>query len=150
MADGVVAATHDGVPDNVPLNWASYPITFETVAGNYAVIDLGDGRSADYAHMIPGTLKVKQGDRVRRGDVVGLLGNSGNSTAPHLHFHLTDRPSFIEANGIPYLFERLRIQKARFVTLDEFDFRIEIVDPTVREATRELVLEDDLIGFDGP
>ena len=48
------------------------------------------------------------------------------------------------------LFERFRVQKARFVTIGELDFKIEVLDPTVREATRELVLEDDLIAFDGP
>jgi murein DD-endopeptidase len=149
VADGVVVDTHDGIPDNVPLKSPVIPITFETVAGNYLVVDLGNGRAADYAHLIPGSLRVTPGDRVRRGDVLGLLGNSGNSTAPHLHFHVTDRPSFLEANGIPYHFERVRIQKAR-VLPGEDDFQAEIVDPAVREATRELVLEDDLIGFDGP
>lgn len=51
------------------------------------MLDLGDNRHAFYGHLLPGSLRVKPGDRVRRGQVIGRLGNSGNSTGPHLHFH---------------------------------------------------------------
>jgi len=78
------------------------PITLETVGGNYVIIDIGGGRYAFYAHLQPGSLRVKKGDRVRRGQVVGLVGNSGNSTEPHLHFHLADGTTPLGAEGIPY------------------------------------------------
>jgi murein DD-endopeptidase MepM/ murein hydrolase activator NlpD len=60
---------------------------------------------AFYAHMQPGSLRVKLGEKVRRGQVLGLVGNSGNSTAPHLHFHVTDANSPLESEGLPYVFE---------------------------------------------
>jgi len=60
------------------------------------------GRFAFYAHLQPGSLKVRLGQRVRRGQVLGLVGNSGNSTEPHLHFHLSDANSPLGSEGIPY------------------------------------------------
>src|SRR5262249_14868499 len=53
-------------------------------------------------HMQPGSLRVRAGDRVRRGQVLGLVGNTGNSVAPHLHFHVMDGPSALDSNGLPY------------------------------------------------
>jgi len=61
------------------------------------------GRDAFYAHLQPGSLRVKRGDKVRTGQVVGLVGNSGNSTEPHLHFHLSDGNSPLGSEGIPYI-----------------------------------------------
>lgn len=58
------------------------PITLETVGGNHVILDLGAGRYACYAHLQPGSIRVKPGDRVRTGQVLGLVGNSGNSTEP--------------------------------------------------------------------
>lgn len=55
---------------------------------------------------------MKVGDRVRRGQVIGLVGNSGNSTAPHLHFHITDGNSPLESEGVPYLLESFEVQTA--------------------------------------
>jgi murein DD-endopeptidase MepM/ murein hydrolase activator NlpD len=54
------------------------------------ILDLGGGRYAFDAHLQPGTIRVKPGDRVRTGQILDLVGNSGNSTEPHLHFHLPD------------------------------------------------------------
>lgn len=103
VADAVVAATKDGIPENVPGPTSrAVPITLDTVGGNYIVLDLGNGRFAFYAHLQPGSLRVKPGDRVRRGQVIGLVGNSGNSTEPHLHFHVSDGASPLGAEGLPY------------------------------------------------
>jgi murein DD-endopeptidase MepM/ murein hydrolase activator NlpD len=65
-------------------------------------IDIGNEKFALYAHMQPGSLRVKVGDHVRRGQVIGLLGNSGNSTEPHVHFQIADGPSFLTSEGEPY------------------------------------------------
>jgi len=54
----------------------------------------------------PGSRKVKPGDKVAAGQVLGLLGNSGNSDAPHLHFHVMDGPSPLKSNGLPYVFTK--------------------------------------------
>ena len=70
------------------------------------VIDIGGGNFAFFAHLQPGSLRVRLGDKVHRGDVIALLGNTGNTDAPHLHFHVMDGPSPIDANGLPYAFNR--------------------------------------------
>lgn len=83
----------------------SYPpfIPLEEGDGNHVVIDLGNGNFALYAHMKKGTITVQQGDFVTRGQVLGLLGNSGNTSAPHLHFHMMTGPSTFGSDGIPYM-----------------------------------------------
>jgi len=113
VADGVVAAIKDGIPENIPGPASrAVPITPETIGGNHVILDLGGGRFAFYAHMQPGSLRVKVGDRVRRGQVIGLVGNSGNSTEPHLHFHVTDVNSPLESEGLPYVLESFEVQTA--------------------------------------
>ena len=103
VADATVSATKDGIPENVPgITSRAVPITIDTVGGNYVILDLGGGKFAFYAHIQPGTLRVKTGDRVKRGQVLGLVGNSGNSTEPHLHFHISDSALPLEAEGLPY------------------------------------------------
>ena len=62
------------------------------VRGNYVL----------YAHLQPGSVRVVPGQRVRRGDVVGLVGNSGNSIVPHLHVQVTSGPSTFASAGVPY------------------------------------------------
>jgi hypothetical protein len=101
VANARVAATLDGLPEQIP---GQYPknIPIEQADGNSVVLDLGDGNYALYAHLQPGSLRVKQGEQVTRGQVLGLVGNSGNSVAPHLHFHVMDGPSPLGSNGLPY------------------------------------------------
>jgi murein DD-endopeptidase MepM/ murein hydrolase activator NlpD len=92
------------LPDQAP---GSLPdpsaITLDTVDGNHVVLDIGGGNFAFYAHMQPGSVRVKVGDRMRRGQVLGLLGNTGNSSAPHLHFHIMNGPSVLGSDGLPYV-----------------------------------------------
>jgi len=101
VADGVIAATKDSIPENVP-GGRAVKIDLVTVGGNFVGIDIGGGKYALYAHVLPGSLRVKIGDRVKRGQVIALLGNSGNSTEPHVHFQIADGPSFLAAEGLPY------------------------------------------------
>jgi murein DD-endopeptidase MepM/ murein hydrolase activator NlpD len=111
VADGIVVATKDGIPENVPGPTSrAVAITLETVGGNYVILDLGNGRFAFYAHLQPGSLRVKNGDKVRRGQVVGLVGNSGNSTEPHLHFHISDANSPLGSEGLPYALSSFEVQ----------------------------------------
>ncbi|MGH7470700.1 MAG: M23 family metallopeptidase [Longimicrobiales bacterium] len=112
VADGVVASVKDGIPDNVPgATSRAVPITLETVGGNYVILDLGLGRYAFYAHLVSGSLRVKPGDRVKRGQLLGLVGNSGNSTGPHLHFHIADANSPLSSEGLPYLIDSWELQR---------------------------------------
>lgn len=101
VADARVASVIDGLPEETP---GKYPeaISLAQADGNAVVLELGKARFALYAHLQPGSVRVKAGDRVRRGQVLGLVGNSGNSVAPHLHFHVMDGASPLDANGLPY------------------------------------------------
>jgi murein DD-endopeptidase MepM/ murein hydrolase activator NlpD len=83
------------------------PIDF---SGNQVVLRLGPKRYAVYAHLQPGTVAVKVGQRVRTGRVLAKLGNSGNTTAPHLHLVITDRPQFISATSLPFVIDRYTLQ----------------------------------------
>ncbi|MFC2131255.1 M23 family metallopeptidase [Bacteroidota bacterium] len=104
VANGVVTAIHGGVPNNTPVG-EIFELDFQDMAGNYVIIDIGNNHYVAYCHMIPGSIKVKVGDEVKTGDVLGLLGNSGNSGAPHLHFQITTGNSFYAGEGLPYVFD---------------------------------------------
>jgi murein DD-endopeptidase MepM/ murein hydrolase activator NlpD len=102
-ADGTVVATEDDLPEQIPGKLPE-DATIQMAAGNHVVVDIGEGRFAFYAHMQPGSIKVKLGDKVKTGQVLGLLGNTGNTDTPHLHFHIMDGPSPLLSNGLPFLF----------------------------------------------
>jgi hypothetical protein len=103
VAAGTVVATENDLPEQIPGKLPE-DATIQMAGGNYAVVDIGNGRYAFYAHMQPGSVRVKAGDKVTTGQVLGLLGNSGNTDTPHLHFHIMDGPSPLLANGLPYVF----------------------------------------------
>lgn len=103
VADGTVIRVVDGLPENNGSAHDAPLDTFEDYAGNYLVLDIGQGRYAGYMHCIPGSFKVREGDQVREGDELARLGNSGNSDAPHLHFQITDDPDVFKSRGIPFV-----------------------------------------------
>jgi hypothetical protein len=105
---GKVVAAVDEYPDAVPPN-SPGKVDFAQAGGNRVIIKLADGVFAGYGHMKPGSVRVQVGDRVRVGQVLGKLGNSGNSSGPHLHFQLMSRPSFLNADGLPFRLERFRL-----------------------------------------
>lgn len=143
VADGNVVELKDGIPENIPgADSRAVEITLETVGGNYVLLDLGDGRYAFYAHLQPGSLKVGVGDTVRRGDVLGLVGNSGNSTEPHLHFHVSSDPSPLATEGLPYVLERFW-QQGDITRSREI---VAIAQATEREG--EIPLEGAVIAFE--
>lgn len=102
VASGRVVAAVDKYEDQIP---GQLPpgLPIEEADGNYVVIDVGGGNFAFYAHMIKGSITVEEGDFVTRGQVIGLLGNSGNTSAPHLHFHILAGPETLGSNGLPYV-----------------------------------------------
>jgi hypothetical protein len=116
VADGLVVAAADGYPDNIPRTPAGFetavPVTLESVAGNRVVIDLGGGQYAYYAHLQPGSVRVKAGERVRRGQPLARVGSSGDARQPHLHFQVNDNPEVLASEGLPQLFERYRTRTA--------------------------------------
>jgi hypothetical protein len=111
VADGSITATLDeldpGTPGTLP---AADPvlgpkITVQTVDGNHIVQDLGGGIYAFYAHLVKGSLVVKPGDRVTKGQMIAKLGNTGNSSVSHMHFHLMDGPSVLGSDAVPYVLD---------------------------------------------
>lgn len=115
VADARVVAAKDGLPDNVPRTADGFspavPITMETVAGNAVVLDLGGGQFAYYAHLKPGSVRVKTGDLVKRGEFIGQIGNSGDARWPHLHFQVTTGPDILATEGVPFLIDRYRTRE---------------------------------------
>jgi murein DD-endopeptidase MepM/ murein hydrolase activator NlpD len=109
VMDSTVAATRDGVAESAVLVKNPARIEPEFAAGNYVALDLGAGHYAFYEHLKPGSIRVKIGDRVRRGSVIGLLGYTGESTGPHLHFHIGDKNSPLGAEGLPYQLEGFNV-----------------------------------------
>jgi hypothetical protein len=108
VADATVASVTDGQPEQTP---GQYPtnISLDKADGNSVILDLGDNRFALYAHLQPGSIKVRRGDKVKRGQVLALVGNSGNSVAPHLHFQVAAGPSSLASNGLPYEIDDFQI-----------------------------------------
>lgn len=111
VADGTVSSTLDtvdaGTPGVLP---ADDPVlgpklTIENVDGNHIIEDLGGGVWAMYAHLVKGSLLVKPGDKVKKGQKIAELGNTGNSSAPHLHFQLMDNASLLQADAVPYVID---------------------------------------------
>ena len=92
----------DGQPDQAPGKMPA-DLPFSKLPGNHVVIGMKGGFSAVYAHLKPGSVRVNVGDKVQAGNVIGLLGNSGASLAPHLHFHIVNGPSPITSDGYPYV-----------------------------------------------
>lgn len=147
VADGIVSEVKDGIPENVPGPGSrAVPITLETVAGNHVIVNIGDGVYAFYAHLQPGSINVKVGDKVRHGQVIGLVGNSGNSTEPHLHFHLIDANSPLGGEGLPYAYSDFEVE-GRIADLQNGKFP-EWKSLAVPEQHRmEIPLENEIVRF---
>jgi murein DD-endopeptidase MepM/ murein hydrolase activator NlpD len=86
------------------------------------IVDIGNGRYIMYAHLIPGSVTVAVNDEVSAGQVLGKLGDSGNASAPHLHFQVMDRPSPLGAHGLPFVFNSMdREATIPGTVIDELD-----------------------------
>jgi murein DD-endopeptidase MepM/ murein hydrolase activator NlpD len=157
-ADGIVVDMLDELEDNVPGQLPDpNSITLKNVDGNYVVIDHGNGLYSFYAHLQRGSVEVEVGDEVQAGDQLGLLGNTGNSSAPHLHFHVMAGPSPVGSDGLAYVLDSFLLagvadgSEAQFVAaLTEgeasFPSRSEL-DPIEHE--RELPLDNTILNFPG-
>lgn len=139
VADATVVIAKDGLPDNVPGHntpehegfHPAVPITMDTVGGNTITLSLGDGQFAYYFHLQAGSMRVKVGDHVRRSQILALIGNSGDSREPHVHFEVTTSSKPSAGEGLPYLIDQYRVKS-----------------PNGWESrTRELPLKDMVIDF---
>jgi murein DD-endopeptidase MepM/ murein hydrolase activator NlpD len=111
VADGTVVEVYSELNNQVPGNLPDpKTITLQNVDGNHIVLDLWHGKYGFYAHLQKDSLLVKKGDRVKRGQALALLGNTGNTSAPHLHFHLMDGPSVLGSSGLPYVIDQFSVR----------------------------------------
>jgi murein DD-endopeptidase len=108
VADARVAAVRADIAESERVS-ANPDHSLDDAAGNYVTLDLGDGRFAIYEHLKPDSIRVARGDRVRRGQVLASLGFTGDSTGPHLHFHVADQPSPLSGEGLPYELDSFRV-----------------------------------------
>jgi len=133
VANGTVVKLKDGIADNAPghVGAEALKLSLETIAGNTIVLDLGHGQYAHYMHLQPGSLRVKVGQRVRRGQLIALVGNSGSSFEPHLHFEVTSSPATLDGEGLPYL-------------LDEYEA---VIDGVAQRRHRELPTKGTIVNF---
>ncbi|MDF2979641.1 MAG: secreted peptidase [Actinomycetospora sp.] len=103
VADGPVVGLVSDLPQQPP-GVNPNGLTLQRYGGNHVVQDTGGGHYAFYAHLATGNpLNLAMGQQLRRGQVIGKLGNSGNTSAPHLHFHVMDRTDPLAANGLPFV-----------------------------------------------
>lgn len=106
-ADGVVVQVRSGLPDN-PIGKTDEV----NLAGNHLVLQIGPGKYVLMAHLQRGSIRVKPGQRVREGEVLARCGNSGNTSEPHLHLQVQDRPEFgNQARTYPILFRGVRLRR---------------------------------------
>lgn len=107
VADATVAAVRDDMAE--PETTDAIPkVSIGDASGNYVALDLGGGRYAFYEHLRRG-IRVRPGQRVRRGDIIGQVGLTGSGSMPHLHFHVADANSLLGAEGLPFTVHGLAI-----------------------------------------
>jgi len=141
VADGEVVTVSDSIPDNTPGKLPAAP-TVTNVAGNHVILRVGPSRYVMYGHLARGSVRVRAGQHVRRGDAIALLGNSGQATAPHLHFQVMDAPSDLAAEGIPFVFERFT-----FLGFGR-DYEPDKPHPSIPKR-REMPIDDAVVHFPG-
>jgi murein DD-endopeptidase MepM/ murein hydrolase activator NlpD len=121
--DGVIVKAVDGYPERARAHVLTDTLIafknalafnpakddIRTVAGNYLIMRCDPNVYAAFAHLKQGSIAVAVGQSVKKGDLLGKVGHSGNSTAPHLHFQLMDRADLRTAKGIPCAFERIEL-----------------------------------------
>lgn len=104
-AGGVVVEVVDGIRDAPRPGTGWLGTRAGDPRGNCVVTEHAQGEYSVLAHLIPGSIGVREGAWVERGQVMGVCGSSGNSTEPHLHFHVQDRAEFFEGAGLPVAFD---------------------------------------------
>ncbi len=118
VADGTVITAIDGVPDNTPGS-----LNRLAVFGNVVIIHHTNSLYSAYAHLQPGKVRVKVGETVKQGAVLGLCGNSGNSSQPHLHLQLQDGPLIEKSWGVEPVFKDVAVvRNGKSLKMAEYTF----------------------------
>ena len=150
VADGVVRDARDGQPDNKPMTSPPTPteLTARSLMGNFVVLEIAPKVFVSYAHLQPGSLTVKVGDRVKRGVVIGLLGQSGAANAPHLHFQVTDAPTFEESEGLPFVIDHFdRLGAVSISDALDQTAKVTFGSPSPTARHEQMPLDGDVLGF---
>ena len=108
-APGTVVDSEDGLPNSTALPYPPKPPPIDQTVGNHVTVQIGPGLYVLYAHFDPGSVKVHIGEKVTRGELLGLIGTSGNSTTPHLHFQIMTTPEFFPTDSVPYVFDQFQL-----------------------------------------
>lgn len=149
VSDGIVRDTRDGVADRKPLSPQEEPkeLSARGLYGNFVVLEVAPGVFAHYAHLRQGSVAVKPGQRVKRGAVLGHLGLTGAAGAPHLHFHVADKATFADSQGLPFVFDSYT--RAGHATESEAMNNTSTVQVAPRAQRRKLrmPLDGDIVGF---
>jgi len=129
-------------PDSPP---GTFPpdVPFGQLTGNMVVLDVGHGIFATYAHMKMGSVTARIGEKVRKGQQIGRVGNSGNTTEPHLHFQMQRGPLPFTADQVPWEIDHFTL--VGLATRDGV-----VADPTGGPRTGALPLEDTVSNFPAP
>jgi hypothetical protein len=144
VADGKIVEVKDGIPENVPNSGKlAVQITNDTLPGNHIIQQLSEDHYAAYAHLRPGTIKVKVGDAVHAGDVIAHLGNTGNSSEPHLHFQVCDAPSFPASEGLPFAIDQYTYDDYKLDKSPKPALTVKSSNP----MTKQEPMEDELDSF---
>jgi len=149
-AAGTVIWARIGVTEHPALTLVSPAIIeAEEALGNAIILDIGEGRYATYAHLKPGSVRVKVGDKVAPGQPIAELGNTGNSLAPHLHFHVSNSPKPLGGEGMPYTlpsFELVGRVASSASLLNGLAWTADAAQPA-RMVDREMPLENMVVRF---
>ncbi|MFJ3875852.1 M23 family metallopeptidase [Streptomyces sp. NPDC090077] len=151
-ADGRIVSVTDEYPDKKPGS-ATPDMPLAQYTGNNVVQQLASGEYVLYAHLKPGSTRVLAGSTVKAGEVLGALGSSGNSDAPHLHFEVMSATSPFTSEGLPFVFSSFALEGT--VTPTAFDDAlasgsgsITVTPPRgARDRTREMPLYLDVLRF---
>ena len=126
-ADGEVVEVRNVDPDTLPALDRGVSCAGDDIRGNFVLIRHAPGEHSCLAHLAPGSVAVEAGQRVARGQEVGRCGCSGNSSEPHLHFHVQAGESFYTSPGVPVRFPGIEARHAP--GYDRIDPRPQLVDP---------------------
>jgi murein DD-endopeptidase MepM/ murein hydrolase activator NlpD len=153
VADARVVAAVDRYPDQIPNNPG--PVTLQSADGNRVILRLSPGHYVGYVHLRRGSVRVRRGQRVRPGQVIGALGNSGSSSGPHLHMQVMNGPSLVFSDSLPFVFDRFDLT-GRFPPLsDALQEAINAGQPIPIDTSgagprrRELPMGRDVVRFPG-
>jgi murein DD-endopeptidase len=118
VGDGRVAAIKNDVRESPTISKHIQPAAAQAT-GNYIALDMGNGHIAFYEHLQPGSITVQPGQLIKKGQPIAALGYTGQTTGPHLHFHIADGNSPLGAEGIPFAFDRFTLLGA-YADLENF------------------------------